>query len=154
MKNIKRISQFFSFLLLLLLAISIISPNFLLAQPPSQGDPNQGPPSPSDCPPNTICSPLQDSNIKNLADFVNFILENIVLPIGSIIAVFFLIYAGFLFVTARGSEEKLTTAKNTFLWTVIGIAILLGAVVISNGIKNTICQIGDIPGLGCPSQNP
>jgi len=127
------------------LIISAFSLPFLLFA--QTGGPPQGPP----CPPGQICSPFKGTNINNLTDFINFVLENIVLPIGSIIAVFFLIYAGFLFVTAGGNEDKLATAKKTFLWTIVGIAILLGAVVISNGIKNTICEIApNIPGLGCP----
>ncbi|TSC61311.1 MAG: hypothetical protein G01um1014107_39 [Parcubacteria group bacterium Gr01-1014_107] len=78
---------------------------------------------------------------QSLIGFVTFILENIVLPIGAVIAVFFLVFAGFLFVTARGDEERLRLAKKTLLWTVVGVAVLLGSVAISTGIQETICQI-------------
>jgi len=91
------------------------------------------------CLPGTICSPYPQG--FTIVSFLNFILEKIVLPIGGVIAVLFLVYAGFLFVTARGSEEQLEHAKETLKWTIIGIAILFGSLAISNGIKNTICQI-------------
>jgi predicted transporter len=83
-----------------------------------------------------------------LIGFIEFILNNIVLPIGATVAVFFLVFAGFLFVTARGDEERLRLAKKTFLWTSVGIAVLLGSVAIANGIQATVCQIA--PGTpGC-----
>lgn len=77
---------------------------------------------------------------NTVAEFVNAIL-NIVVAIGSPIVLFFLIYAGFLFVTARGNETRLDTAKRVFLWTVIGGIVLLGAQALSAVIQNTISQI-------------
>ncbi len=80
-------------------------------------------------------NPLGDT-----ATFSELILKitNIVLKIGYPIAVIFIIYSGLLFVTARGSEEKLKTAKNTFLWAILGTAVLLGATVLAEAIKATI----------------
>ena len=52
-----------------------------------------------------------------------------------------IIYAGFLFVTAQGNSEKLTKAKKTLLYTLIGAALLLGAVVIAEAIKGTVNDI-------------
>ena len=105
---------------------------------------------PVECdPPGTICSPYPED--FTIVSFLNFILNNIVLPIGAVIAVLFLVYAGFLFVTARGNETQLEHAKATLLWTIIGIAILFGSTVIANGIQNTICQIaGNIPSFCTP----
>ncbi len=83
----------------------------------------------------SIPNPLGDT-----ATFSELILKitNIVLKIGYPIAVIFIIYSGFLFVTARGSEEKLKTAKRTFLWAILGTAVLLGATVLAEAIKATI----------------
>jgi len=134
--NMKRIFKFLSPLFVfLVLALFVIMPIALFAQ--------NGPIQPPSCPPGTICSPYPQG--FTIVSFLNFILENIVLPIGGVIAVLFLVYAGFLFVTARGDETQLDKAKETLKWTVIGIAILFGSLAISNGIKNTICQIANIP---------
>jgi len=84
--------------------------------------------------------PFKDGDMT-IFSFLDFILNNIVLPIGAVIAVFFLVYSGFLFVTARGSEDKLKLAKANFIGAIIGVAILLGATAISLAIKGTICQI-------------
>lgn len=86
-----------------------------------------------------INNPLGDS-IKDIPSFIKAII-NIVLTVGVPIVVLAIIYAGFLFVTAQGNEEKLKTAKKTFLYTIIGAAILLGAFVIANAIRGTVEEI-------------
>ncbi len=81
-----------------------------------------------------IGNPLKADNLLQLLrDIVD-----IVITFGLPIAALFIIYAGFLFVTARGSEEKIKKAKETFLWAIIGSAILLGSWVIVTLIQNTI----------------
>ncbi|MFA6552048.1 MAG: pilin [Candidatus Paceibacterota bacterium] len=62
--------------------------------------------------------------------------------IGGIVAVFFIIYAGFLFVMAQGNEEGLKKAKNTLLYTVIGVAIILGANAIQIMLTGTLTSLG------------
>lgn len=57
--------------------------------------------------------------------------------------VLFLVYAGFLFVSAQGNEEKLGTAKKVFLWTVVGGLLVLGAEALSIAIEGTIKEISD-----------
>jgi len=42
-------------------------------------------------------------------------------------AVFMVILAGFRFATAQGNEEKLTKAKQNFIWTIAGVAIILAS---------------------------
>jgi|SRR3989344_2542108 len=139
----KAISKFF---LSLVLALLFILPTLVFAQE----NQNPGPVRQTGQAPTTITSPYSDLNFT-LVSFLNFILNNIVLPIGAVIAVLFLVYAGFLFVTARGNETQLEKAKETFKWTVIGIAILFGSTVIATGIQNTICQIApNIPSLCTP----
>lgn len=86
----------------------------------------------------TFESPLKD--FGGIQGLLEEILRVIVL-IGAPIAVLFIIYSGFLFVTARGNEDQLTKAKKTFLWTVIGTAILLGAQAIASVLGGTVDQI-------------
>ncbi len=82
-----------------------------------------------------IQNPLKGGN--DIGQFVTFILGYAV-RIGGVIAIFAFIYVGFLFVKARGNQAELTKAKTTFLNTVIGVAILLGAQIISTIITGTI----------------
>jgi hypothetical protein len=65
-------------------------------------------------------------------------LIDVLIKFGIPIAGLFVIYSGFLFVSARGSEDKVKTAKKTFYSTIIGTAILLGAWVIVTVISATV----------------
>lgn len=56
--------------------------------------------------------------------------------IGLPIAALFLVWSGFLFVSARGDEKQLETAKKTFFWTVIGTALIVGAYAIATAVVN------------------
>jgi len=87
-----------------------------------------------------IPNPLK-SGTDSLQDFIMTVIRDVVIPIGGVVAVFFIVYSGFLFVTARGSEDKLKTAKRALLYSVIGTAILLGAWVIAEVIASTINQL-------------
>lgn len=77
----------------------------------------------------------------NLMDFIKTVINEILIPIGGVIAVLVIMYAGFLYVTARGDTGKIKTAHDTLLYGVIGAAILLGAWVISEAIGGTIDQL-------------
>ena len=80
--------------------------------------------------------------VDTLAAFVQKVLE-IVTTIGIPIVAIFIIYSGFLFVKARGNPEELKTAKQTFLWTVVGAAILLGSWILAKAICETVVQLGN-----------
>lgn len=87
----------------------------------------------------TLTNPFKTGD--SLYDLIRAVVENIVLPIGGVIAVLALIYSGFLYVTAQGNQSKLDTAHKSLLYTAIGTAILLGSWVIANVIENTIKQL-------------
>ncbi|MDB5266494.1 MAG: protein of unknown function with transrane region [Parcubacteria group bacterium] len=78
---------------------------------------------------------------NSLIDLFNAILKNIVLPIGGVIIILAFIYSGFLYVSAQGDENKVSTAHRAFLYTAVGAAILLGAEAISVVISNTISSL-------------
>lgn len=82
-------------------------------------------------------NPIRATDIRQL---VKDILD-VVVEFGAVIVVFFLVYAGFLFVKAQGDPGGLKKAKETFFWTIVGGMIVLGAHVISQVIQNTVNQI-------------
>jgi len=86
-----------------------------------------------------IKNPLGSTN--SLFGFLDKIIDAL-LQLGAVVAAVAVIYAGFMFVTAQGDEGKIKTAKATLLYTVIGLAILLGARVIASVIENTIRSVG------------
>ena len=87
----------------------------------------------------TIKNPLGDK----ITDIPSFIKEliTIVLYVGIPIVALFIIYTGFLFVQAQGNPEKLTKAKNSLMYTLIGAALLLGAFIIAEAIGKTVDEI-------------
>lgn len=87
----------------------------------------------------TLANPL-GSKVNNLPSFIYMILD-IVFQIGVVVAVLALMYVGFMFVMARGDTTKLETARTAFLYTVIGIAVLLGAELIASVTSNTVTNL-------------
>lgn len=83
-------------------------------------------------------SPLKITG--GITELVDVILKAII-QIGTPIAAIFIVYSGLLFVIARGNETKLTKAKETLMWTLIGTAVLIGSAVIAGVIKVTMDQI-------------
>lgn len=87
------------------------------------------------------------SGVDSIYELVVLVLEKVVLPLGSVVIVFMIIYSGFLFVTARGNPDKISDAKRMLLYVLIGAAILLGSIVIAQAINGTLCQISSsLPG--------
>jgi hypothetical protein len=85
-----------------------------------------------------LVNPFKGDSIQ---DLLKTIVNDILIPVGGVVAVIMIIYAGFLYVTARGNDTKITEAKNALTWAVIGAAILLGAWVISEAISATVTQL-------------
>jgi len=83
---------------------------------------------------NPISSPSISLLIASIVQIILFVLTPI--------AILYLIYAGFLFVAARGNPTKLVDARKNLIWTLVGIVILLGATVLSTIIKNTVAGLG------------
>ncbi|HAS80461.1 MAG: hypothetical protein UR25_C0001G0064 [Candidatus Nomurabacteria bacterium GW2011_GWE1_32_28] len=79
-------------------------------------------------------NPIQS---ETLIDLIKTILEGLI-KIGMPIIVLAVIYSGFLFVAAQGNSEKLSEAKRSLVYTLIGAAILLGSWAIAQLIADTV----------------
>jgi len=88
--------------------------------------------------PIVISNPFKKDTIQGL---IQTIVDEILLPIGGVVAFLMIMWSGFLFITARGDLTKIGKAKQSLLWAVIGAAILLGAWIISQAIGATINQL-------------
>ncbi|MEK7621930.1 MAG: hypothetical protein AAB415_02010 [Patescibacteria group bacterium] len=92
--------------------------------------------SPGVSPSPAITNPLA-GKADSIVGLLNVLLD-IIIQIGIPVIAIFIVYSGFLFVKAQGNESKLSEAKQTLRYTVIGAAIVLGAKVISVVIETTI----------------
>lgn len=82
----------------------------------------------------TLNNPLKAQSISQfLIDLIDVLLV-FALPL----IVLFIMYAGFLYVTAQGNPGKITTAHTALLWAVVGGVIVLGAKLIVTVIEGTI----------------
>lgn len=68
-------------------------------------------------------NPLGVTSISELITKIAKFLIALAIPF----AVFMVILAGFRFATAQGNEEKLKKAKQNFIWTIAGVAIILAS---------------------------
>lgn len=82
----------------------------------------------------TLQNPLKVASLGALYDSI----LKIVIEVGYVVVGFFLLLAGFKFVTAQGSESKLEDAKKTFYYTIIGALIVIGAQTIFAILKSVI----------------
>jgi len=70
----------------------------------------------------TIPNPLgETSDVNTLIDKILDFLIKIALVLTPIIVV----YAGFLYITAGGNEEKIKRANKVLIWALIGLAVVL-----------------------------
>ena len=73
-----------------------------------------------------------------LLTLLTAILNNIIMPIAAVVAVMYIIFAGFKYVQARGNPAEIQKAHQRLLWTLIGVGVLLAASGISLVLQNTV----------------
>ncbi|MCK5591258.1 MAG: hypothetical protein KAI72_04815 [Candidatus Pacebacteria bacterium] len=89
----------------------------------------------------TIPNPLGPTGPSDIPTFLGALFK-IIAEIGAVVLAFYIVYTGYLFVTAQGNEQALQKAKESLKWVLIGGAIILGASVLSDAILKTIQDIG------------
>lgn len=79
-------------------------------------------------------------NFKNIQEFVEGVLRATVMIALPIITIF-IVYAGFLFIKARGNSSDLSEAKKNFQYVILGTIMILSAWVLATLIGSTVTQI-------------
>lgn len=82
-------------------------------------------------------NPIQFGSLIEVLSAILDILVIFAVPI----IIFFIIYAGFMYVTAQGNPAKITAATNALLYALIGGVIILGAEIIGGVIASTVDTI-------------
>jgi len=85
-----------------------------------------------------IINPIQAQTFGQLVEAIAKAITAIGIPLVAI----FLVWSGFLFVTARGNEEQLKRAKATFFWSLVGGAVVIGARALAVAIVNFAKGLG------------
>lgn len=84
-------------------------------------------------------SPL-NAAFSSLPGFIEGTLKALVM-IALPILTLFIVYSGFLFISAQGNSSKLEEAKKNFAYVIIGAILILGAWVIATLIGGTVSQL-------------
>jgi Type IV secretion system pilin len=79
----------------------------------------------------------KDTDLRTIFMNVLDVAQTIVIMITTL----YLIYAGFMFVTAKGDPGKIKTARDALLWGLIGAALILMAEVLALGIGDTVKEV-------------
>lgn len=82
----------------------------------------------------TLVNPIKVASIEGLLEAI----LNIVIVLATPVIIFFIIYAGFLYATARGNAEQIKQATNSLTYAIIGGVIILGSVAIATIVKNLV----------------
>lgn len=82
-------------------------------------------------------NPLDANKFPEIQDLFIALL-NVFVIIATPIVVFFIILAGFLYVTARGNAEQIARANKALLYGVIGGVVIIGSTAILAIIKNAV----------------
>ena len=123
-RNFKSIFKLFKRTLLICAAflyIGIVNLHFALA---TTAPPVGTPPATTNV---KLDNPIKINDIEELLQAILTIVIGLATPI----IVFFIIYAGFLYVTARGNPEQIKQASQALTYSVIGGVIILGSLAIA-----------------------
>lgn len=82
-------------------------------------------------------NPLDPGKFPTITDLIVAIM-NVAIIIATPIVIFYLIFAGFKYVVARGNPEKVQEASRALLYGVIGGVVILASVAILTIIKNLV----------------
>ncbi|MFA6132105.1 MAG: hypothetical protein WC702_03555 [Patescibacteria group bacterium] len=83
------------------------------------------------------------ANIQNSGDLTVLIGKgiNVILGLLGILFLIFVLYAGFLYLTAQGADEPVKKAKKLLTNSIIGLVIIIAAYAISNYVIGALTSI-------------
>ncbi|MDO8575371.1 MAG: hypothetical protein Q7R78_01575 [bacterium] len=133
----KKVIRFVSLPVMCLIILSALNTTTLVFALPIGGSvPSNPPAGGSPTAPNKLVNPLKN-NVNDVFALVSMAVD-IALTFASIFAVLYLVWLGFQYVLARGSPDKISELHGTFMWGIIGIAVIFSAKVLSVVLQNTI----------------
>lgn len=72
-----------------------------------------------------------DGNVTQVESFIRNVIK-LAAGLAGLVATGFFVVGGFTYITSSGNPERLDKAKQTLIWSGIGLAIVIAAFVISN----------------------
>lgn len=80
-----------------------------------------------------VTSPVfaQSADVSKIQTFIQSIIQ-VLVTIGGLLAAGFFVWGGVGYITSSGNPEALDRSKKTILYSAVGLAIVLGAFVLTN----------------------
>ena len=72
-----------------------------------------------------------DGDVARVENFIKGVIK-VIAGLAGLIATVFFVIGGFIYITSTGNPEKMDNAKRTLIWSGVGLAITVGAFVLSN----------------------
>ncbi len=73
----------------------------------------------------------QSADVSKVQSFIQNIIQ-VMVTLSGLVSVMFFVWGGFKYMTSSGDPESLDTAKKTIMYSAVGLAITLGAFVLSS----------------------
>ncbi len=100
-----------------------------------------------DLKPDTLPTTGAFQNGQTAESFVIRVVGNIIdfiMAISGGLAVFFIVYAGFQYVSARGQDDQLSTAKNNLQWIIGGLILMFFSMVLVRFVVTVILGLEEV----------
>lgn len=81
---------------------------------------------------------------QNIAQLLTTILDTLII-LAIPIVVFFIIYAGFLYVTAQGNASQVQQATRALTYAIIGGVFIIGAIALAQVLNNIVTPFMNTP---------
>lgn len=79
----------------------------------------------------TVAFAQATGGVSQIQTFIQSVIQ-VLITLAGLVSVGFFVWGGFGYITSSGNPEALDKAKKTILYSAIGLAIVLGAFVLSN----------------------
>ena len=80
---------------------------------------------------NPVFAQTTTGGVSQIQTFIESIIQ-VMITLAGLVAVGFFVYGGFGYITSSGNPESLDRSKKTILYSAIGLAIVLGAFVLTS----------------------
>ncbi len=85
-------------------------------------------------------NPLEAVGVTTVPGFLALVLQGLSMLLIPLIVIY-IIYAGYLFVTAQGEEGKIQKARTALLWSLIGAGVIIGAQIMAEILSDTLTEL-------------
>ncbi len=72
-----------------------------------------------------------DANVTQIQNFIRSIIK-VIAGLAGLVATGFFVVGGFGYITSSGNPEHLQRSKSTLIWSATGLAVTIGAFILSN----------------------